>query len=105
MVTGMRGLCNGLGPAMFGIIFYLFHVDLNDDPTQSRDRGGDNGTMGHPDTMPQDNGSYARPVDDFLNVTYPGRWIGQLDPILWPSRSPNLNPLEFYCGCYLTEEL
>lgn len=29
MVTGMRGLCNGLGPAMFGIIFYLFHVDLN----------------------------------------------------------------------------
>ncbi|XP_046681570.1 hippocampus abundant transcript 1 protein [Homalodisca vitripennis] len=53
MVTGMRGLCNGLGPAMFGIIFYLFHVDLNDDPTQSRDRGGDNGTMGHPDTMPQ----------------------------------------------------
>lgn len=31
MVTGMRGLCNGLGPAMFGIIFYIFHVDLNDE--------------------------------------------------------------------------
>lgn len=31
MVTGMRGLCNGLGPAMFGVIFYLFHVDLNDE--------------------------------------------------------------------------
>ncbi|XP_046401292.1 hippocampus abundant transcript 1 protein isoform X2 [Ischnura elegans] len=31
MVTGMRGLCNGLGPAMFGLIFYLFHVDLNDE--------------------------------------------------------------------------
>ncbi|XP_076240599.1 hippocampus abundant transcript 1 protein isoform X1 [Calliopsis andreniformis] len=30
MVTGMRGLCNGLGPAMFGVIFYLFRVDLND---------------------------------------------------------------------------
>jgi hypothetical protein len=30
MVTGMRGLCNGLGPAMFGVIFYLFNVDLND---------------------------------------------------------------------------
>lgn len=29
MVTGMRGLCNGFGPAMFGIIFYMFHVDLN----------------------------------------------------------------------------
>lgn len=35
MVTGMRGLCNGLGPAMFGVIFYLFHVDLNDEHTQS----------------------------------------------------------------------
>lgn len=31
MVTGMRGLCNGLGPAMFGVIFYIFHVDLNDE--------------------------------------------------------------------------
>lgn len=29
----MRGLCNGLGPAMFGVIFYLFHVDLNVDHT------------------------------------------------------------------------
>lgn len=34
MVTGMRGLCNGLGPAMFGVIFYLFHVDLNDEHMQ-----------------------------------------------------------------------
>merc|ERR1719471_968578 len=30
MVTGVRGLCNGLGPAMFGLIFSLFHVDLNE---------------------------------------------------------------------------
>lgn len=41
MVTGMRGLCNGLGPAMFGLIFYMFHVDLNDgeitDSTKSTD--------------------------------------------------------------------
>lgn len=35
----MRGLCNGLGPAMYGLIFYMFHVDLNDgedgDPTRA----------------------------------------------------------------------
>ncbi|XP_030560992.1 hippocampus abundant transcript 1 protein isoform X1 [Drosophila novamexicana] len=31
MITGMRGLCNGLGPAVFGVIFYLFNVDLNPD--------------------------------------------------------------------------
>ena len=30
VITGIRGLCNGLGPALFGFIFYLFHVDLND---------------------------------------------------------------------------
>jgi hypothetical protein len=30
IITGIRGLCNGLGPAMYGLIFYLFHVDLNE---------------------------------------------------------------------------
>ena len=29
VLTGIRGLCNGLGPALYGFIFYLFHVDLN----------------------------------------------------------------------------
>lgn len=28
MVTGIRGLCTGLGPALFGIIFYMFGVEL-----------------------------------------------------------------------------
>ncbi|WKX95458.1 hypothetical protein Q1695_012148 [Nippostrongylus brasiliensis] len=31
VVTGIRGLCQGLGPALFGFIFYLFDVDLNVD--------------------------------------------------------------------------
>ncbi|XP_034255324.1 hippocampus abundant transcript 1 protein isoform X2 [Thrips palmi] len=57
MVTGMRGLCNGLGPAMFGVIFYLFHVDLNDDG-KHRDESRtthilDNATAGHADNFPQ----------------------------------------------------
>lgn len=59
MVTGMRGLCNGLGPAMFGVIFYLFHVDLNDDtpnlplkPSFS-DETNRTGTNTHLDIMPQ----------------------------------------------------
>lgn len=30
IVTGIRGLCNGLGPALFGFVFYLFHVNLNE---------------------------------------------------------------------------
>ena len=31
IVTGIRGLCNGLGPALYGLIFYIFHVNLNQD--------------------------------------------------------------------------
>ncbi|XP_072538016.1 hippocampus abundant transcript 1 protein isoform X2 [Salminus brasiliensis] len=30
MITGIRGLCNGLGPALFGFIFFLFNVELNE---------------------------------------------------------------------------
>ncbi len=29
ILTGMRGLCNGLGPALFGILFYLSDVQLD----------------------------------------------------------------------------
>lgn len=28
IVMGVRSLCNGIGPALFGIIFYLCDVDL-----------------------------------------------------------------------------
>ena len=39
MITGMRGLCNGLGPAMYGLIFSLFHVDLNENSQTDVDDG------------------------------------------------------------------
>ncbi|KAG9353661.1 hypothetical protein JZ751_011783 [Albula glossodonta] len=36
MITGIRGLCNGLGPALYGFIFFLFNVELKAiDPVQS----------------------------------------------------------------------
>lgn len=35
IITGMRGLCNGVGPAVYGFIFYLFHVDLSEDITDN----------------------------------------------------------------------
>ncbi|XP_035995859.1 hippocampus abundant transcript 1 protein isoform X2 [Fundulus heteroclitus] len=35
MITGIRGLCNGLGPALYGFIFFLFNVEFNTmDPIQ-----------------------------------------------------------------------
>ncbi|XP_072815165.1 hippocampus abundant transcript-like protein 1 isoform X5 [Vicugna pacos] len=30
IITGIRGLCNGLGPALYGFIFYVFHVELTE---------------------------------------------------------------------------
>lgn len=38
MITGIRGLCNGLGPALYGFVFYLFHVELTD--TDAAEKGG-----------------------------------------------------------------
>lgn len=38
MITGIRGLCNGLGPALYGFVFYLFHVELSD--TDPSEKGG-----------------------------------------------------------------
>lgn len=35
-------------------------------------------------------------VREFLNVNYPNKWIGRNGPILWPPRSPDLTPLDFY---------
>ncbi len=49
MITGMRGLCNGLGPAMFGLIFNLFNVNLMEQPDSGvygPDGGGGGGAGG-----------------------------------------------------------
>ena len=35
IITGIRGLCNGLGPCAFGLVFNLFNVDLNNDNAQN----------------------------------------------------------------------
>jgi hypothetical protein len=40
---------------------------------------------------------FARAVRNHLNEVFPNRWIGrgQEAPVLWPPRSPDLNPLDF----------
>ena len=47
IITGIRGLCNGLGPAMYGLIFYLFHVDLNEKVGGSGKNESSNSTVHH----------------------------------------------------------
>lgn len=46
MITGIRGLCNGLGPALYGFIFYIFHVELNEIPEAQNDLA-DNAAVQH----------------------------------------------------------
>lgn len=54
MITAMRGLCNGLGPAVYGFIFYLFHVDLNEGEAKIQSGSTPtNLTVQMPDHMPQ----------------------------------------------------
>ncbi|XP_026511410.1 hippocampus abundant transcript 1 protein [Terrapene carolina triunguis] len=47
MITGIRGLCNGLGPALYGFIFYIFHVELNELPMTETELGGNVATQHH----------------------------------------------------------
>ena len=46
VITGIRGLCNGLGPACFGLIFYLFHVDLNEHNNDNAETGNNTDVSG-----------------------------------------------------------
>ena len=33
---------------------------------------------------------------DFLNETFPNRWVGRKGPTPWPPRSPDITPLDFF---------
>jgi hypothetical protein len=35
-------------------------------------------------------------VREYLNKTFPNRWIGRDGPIAWPPRSPDITPLDFF---------
>ncbi|GFV12386.1 transposable element Tcb1 transposase [Trichonephila clavipes] len=39
---------------------------------------------------------YARHVREYLDRTFPNRWIGRGVPVTWPPRSPDLSPLDFF---------
>jgi len=39
---------------------------------------------------------FSREIRNFLNYSFPGRWIGRGGPHNWPARSPDLSPLD-YC--------
>jgi hypothetical protein len=39
---------------------------------------------------------YAGQVRTWMDISFPNRWIGRAGPILWPPRSPDLNPCDFF---------
>jgi hypothetical protein len=41
---------------------------------------------------------FATSVRTMLDQNLPNRWIGRRGPIEWPARSPDLTPLDFFCG-------
>jgi hypothetical protein len=41
---------------------------------------------------------YGEDVQQWLNVTYSGRWIGCGGPIAWPPGSQDLTLMDFLCG-------
>lgn len=48
---------------------------------------------------------YKREVTDYLNATFPNRWIGRNGPIRWPPRSPDLTPLDFFLWGFLKDRV
>lgn len=48
---------------------------------------------------------YACVVRDWLNQTFPGRWIGRRGTFEWPPRSPDLTPPDFFLWGYLKDKV
>lgn len=44
---------------------------------------------------------FSRAVRDWLNLNYPGRWIGRGGHVAWPPRSCDLTPLDFFLWGYI----
>jgi len=40
-----------------------------------------------------------------LDATFPNRWIGRDGPALWPPRSPDITPIDFFLWGYLKDKV
>lgn len=46
---------------------------------------------------------YGQNVRNYLNNCFSGRWIGRGSDHIWPPRSPDLNPLDFFLWGYMKD--
>lgn len=62
----------------------------------------------HPDVVFQQDGApphWGLEVCAYLDMTFPGRWIGRDGPTVWPPRSPDITPLDFFLWGYVKDEV
>jgi hypothetical protein len=48
---------------------------------------------------------YGEDACQWLNIMYPGRWIGWEGLIVWPPRSPDQTPMDFFLWGHLKEHV
>lgn len=48
---------------------------------------------------------WERTVREWLDANYENKWIGRDGPFLWPARSPDLNPLDYFFWGYMKERV
>ncbi|GBM34478.1 hypothetical protein AVEN_106717-1 [Araneus ventricosus] len=48
---------------------------------------------------------YGNTIREFLDATFPQRWIGRCAVMAWPPRSPDLTPLDFYLWGYVKQHV
>ena len=48
---------------------------------------------------------FALPVREYLNRTFPNRWIGRRSPRLWAARSPNLTPMDCFLRGFVKDKV
>lgn len=69
---------------------------------------GNNADVPREDIWFQQDGApphFGADVRQYLDVTFPGRWIGRRGAIEWPPRSPDLTPLDFFLWGYLKSKV
>jgi hypothetical protein len=48
---------------------------------------------------------WGRIVHDYLDATFPNRWLGRDDPLVWPPRSTDITPLDFFLWGYVKDKV
>jgi hypothetical protein len=48
---------------------------------------------------------WGRIVRDYLDATFPNRWLGRDGPLAWPPQSPDITPLDSFLWGYVKDKV